>query len=185
MNTDFSPLKHIKHIILDMDGVLWTGNTPMPNLPQFFADLANLGIKVGLATNNASKSPDMYVEKFAGMGVTVTEDQIVSAATATISYLKEDYEEETAVYILGGKGLKKMMKEAGFVLLTDEEIIGKQKQAELCVVGYNDEACYRDFAIAALAIRSGARFIGTNPDLSFPSEYGFCLLYTSPSPRDA
>ena len=32
----------IRNLILDMDGVLWRGETPMPGLPEFFATLRRL-----------------------------------------------------------------------------------------------------------------------------------------------
>ena len=50
----------IRNLILDMDGVLWRGETPMPGLPEFFATLRRLDIGFVLATNNATKTAVMY-----------------------------------------------------------------------------------------------------------------------------
>ena len=47
--------------------------------------------------------------------------------------------------------------------------------AELVVVGFNRYATYFDLAMGAHLVTKGARFIGTNPDPSFPSEIAFCL----------
>ena len=58
----------IRNLILDMDGVLWRGETPMPGLADFFATLRRLGIGFVLATNNATKTAVMYTAKLARFG---------------------------------------------------------------------------------------------------------------------
>ena len=47
-----------------------------------------------------------------------------------------------------------------------------QTSTPLVVVGFNRHVTYRELAGAALYINHGARFIGTNPDVTFPSELG-------------
>ena len=64
-------LSAIRNLIIDMDGVLWHGDRPIPRLNEFFDGLRARGIKIVLATNNASRSGDEYVEKLARMGVSV------------------------------------------------------------------------------------------------------------------
>ena len=46
----------IKHLILDMDGVLWHGETPVPGLVDFFNTLDQLNIDYVMATYNASRT---------------------------------------------------------------------------------------------------------------------------------
>jgi 4-nitrophenyl phosphatase len=61
-------------------------------------------------------------------------------------------------------GLHQALEAQGFVL-TDRE-------PEYVVVGLDTEVNYRKLATAALAIRAGAAFIGTNPDRTLPTEEG-------------
>ena len=56
-------LSQINHLILDMDGVLWHGETPVPGLPEFFVTLDRLDIGYVMATNNATKTAEQYTEK--------------------------------------------------------------------------------------------------------------------------
>ena len=174
-------MKQIKNLILDMDGVLWLGMTPMPNLPQLFTTLDELGINYALATNNASRTVDQYIAKFAKFGVQMEGWRILSSAETTASYLQNEYPAGTTVFALGGDGLRVGLQNRGFNIINEmgvsidlnnppkPEDLGS---AEVVVVGFNWQATYADFAHATFHINNGARFIGCNPDASFPSEIG-------------
>ncbi len=164
-------MDNIKNLILDMDGVLWRGETPMPGLADFFNTMHDCGIQFVLATNNASKTPQQYVAKLARFGVTVTEDQVFTSAEATGRYVQERYAVGTAVFVVGAEGLQTAVQKRGFRLLTIDEVMAGET-AVFVVAGFNPTVTYAQLAAGSLLIRKGADFIGTNPDLTFPSEYG-------------
>ena len=62
-------LTKIKHLIIDMDGVLYLGDKPMPRLVDFFNFLRQHSIEFILATNNSTRTPQEYADKLTGMGV--------------------------------------------------------------------------------------------------------------------
>jgi 4-nitrophenyl phosphatase len=68
------------------------------------------------------------------------------------------------VFVVGENGLQTALRETGFHLVEDK--------AEYVVVGMHFSVCYELLRDATLQIRAGARFIGTNPDRTFPSELG-------------
>ncbi|VAW29962.1 hypothetical protein MNBD_CHLOROFLEXI01-3330 [hydrothermal vent metagenome] len=154
-----------------MDGVLWHGETPMPGLADFFVTLRQQNIQFVLATNNASKTPAMYVEKLARFGVAVAQEQIFTSAEATGSYVAEKYAPGTAAFVVGDVGLKTALSARGFRLLRVEEVM-EGETAVFVVVGYNPKTTYHQLAAGSLLVHKGADFIGTNPDLTFPSEIG-------------
>lgn len=154
-----------------MDGVLWRGDTPMPGLNQFFDTLNAKEYGYALATNNASKTPQQYIEKYASFGVTVSEEHILTSALATADFLSQEYPQGTKAYVSGGPGIHQAMQNKGFDILP-REAAKKGATAELVVVGLSFDTCYEDMSAAAIFINRGARFIGTNPDSSFPSEWG-------------
>ena len=164
-------LSHIKNLILDADGVLWKGNTPMPGLVEFFDTLRSLDIGFTIATNNATKTATMYTERFKGYGVDMPPEQVVTSAEATASYLREEYPAGTRVYSVGTTGLNEALEAQEFTLVSEDEAFNGA-QAEVVVAGFNPHATYRLMAMGAHLINQGARFIGTNPDPSFPSEMG-------------
>lgn len=155
----------IRAVITDMDGVLWRGNTPLPGLRQFFDFLQSHRLPAVLATNNSSRHPAQYIEKLANMGVTgIQQNQIVTSATATADYLQTHYPAGTRLYVVGMDGLRQMLTEAGFVLA--------QSDVRAVVAGIDFDFRYDTARHATLLIRAGADFIGTNPDLTFPTPEG-------------
>ena len=164
-------LRNIKHLILDMDGVLWHGDTPLPGFAEFFSTLDDLGITFVLATNNATKIATQYQAKLARLGATVTARQILTSAEATADFLSQQYPAGTAVFIIGEDGLHQSLTAKGFNPLTPKAVYEGQT-APLVVLGFTRHVIYNDLAMGALLVNNGARFIGTNPDPSFPSEIG-------------
>ncbi len=164
-------MQGIKNLILDMDGVLWRGETPMPGLADFFATLRQKHINFVLATNNATKTAVMYTEKLARFGIHVLPEQILTSAETTAVYLSEHYDAGTAVYVVGEKGLHDALIAKEFHIITPEQV-KNGTTAPLVVAGFNRHVIYNELAMGALLVHKGAAFIGTNPDPSFPSELG-------------
>ncbi len=161
----------IKNLILDMDGVLWRGETPMPGLVEFFATLRRLNINFVLATNNATKTAVMYTEKLARFNVHIPPRQILTSAETTAVYLSEQYERGTAVYIIGEKGLHDAFTAKEFRIITPEQVYNGAT-APLVVAGFTRHITYPELAMGSLLVHKGATFIGTNPDPAYPSEIG-------------
>lgn len=162
--TDHSALRAVRHLIVDMDGVLWRGDEPLPGLVRFFAFLRNRGLGFILATNNSSKTPDQYVAKLARFGVEVPVERILTSSQVAAAYLASLAQPGTPVYVIGEDGVRQALEERGFVL-TEED-------ARYVVVGWDRQLTWNKLATAALLIHKGAGFIGTNPDPNYPAERG-------------
>lgn len=147
-----------------MDGVLYRGSEVIPGTGEFIEFLRRNGIAFVLATNNATRTQQQFVEKLAGMGVAIQPNEVLTSSLATAGYLASIAPRGTRLFVVGMEGLQEALCEAGFVLVEDD--------AEYVVVGMDFAICYERLAQATLQIRAGAPFIGTNPDLTFPSERG-------------
>ncbi|WP_262965104.1 HAD-IIA family hydrolase [Methylobacter psychrophilus] len=171
------PFTNIRALIIDMDGVLWHGTQPIPGLNEFFQTLDDLQIRFILATNNASLTPDQYVTKLAQMGVTVTQQQILTSGTATALYLsKQVNPAETRVFVIGVDGATQPLIDHGFTLTGLYEVNNDsdavKKGADIVVCGKDETLTWDKLATATLNIRAGAKFIGTNADTTLPTEHG-------------
>jgi 4-nitrophenyl phosphatase len=170
---------NIRALIIDMDGVLWHGDRPMPGLTDFFRVLRSAQIRFLLATNNASLTQEQYVLKLAGMGVTVRTDEILTSAMATALYLAEHTEPaRTRVFVVGEDGLRQPLLERGFTLTGLYEVNdGKtsNRGADVVVCGKDKTLSWDKLATATLNLRAGAKFIGTNGDTTLPTERGVIL----------
>ena len=151
-------------LILDMDGVLWRGSKPLPGLVPFFETIRKLGMGFVLATNNSTRTVAQYVDKLDGMGVHVRPEQILTSSLATAEYLLTIAVPGARVYAIGEDGLLEALTTRGFVL-ADHDVA-------FVVAGLDRNFSYQKMATAMELIHQGARFIGTNPDRTFPGPHG-------------
>ena len=159
-----SILQSITHLIIDMDGVLWRGDQPMPGLQEFFTSLREHGVRFILATNNASRLPEQYAAKLARFGVQVPPECVLTSAQAAATYLATITPSGTRVYAIGEEGIRQALEQQGFVLT--------EEGAAYVIVGWDRQLTWDKLATAALLIHAGAGFIGTNPDVNYPTERG-------------
>jgi 4-nitrophenyl phosphatase len=166
---NYETLSNLKHLLIDMDGVLWRGAQPKPGLKDFFALLRQRQIGFVLATNNASRTPNHYANILAGFGVRVSADEIITSGQTTADYLAQHTAPGAPIYVIGGDGLHHTLAERGFRLLNSDAEPGSAKYV---VVSWDRQVTYDKLAQATLHIRAGAGFIGTNPDRTWPGERG-------------
>lgn len=166
MITDHFPM--LKGLILDMDGVLWHDSEPIGNLPWVFKQIRTLGLDFVLATNNSAKTVEEYQDKLLGFGIPVQSEQILTSAVATFNYIEAAHLQNCLVYIIGSDSLKDNARARGFTVLME----GEQKQADFVIVGIDTVLTYEKICFASKQIRSGAEFIATNTDATFPTPAG-------------
>jgi len=165
-------IAELKNLIIDMDGVLWHGDRPVPGLEKFFSTLRQLNIGFVLATNNATKTASQYVEKLAGFGVKMPASRVLTSSIATAQYLSQRLPSGAKAYVVGEIGLQAAMKDYGFTLLDTDDFVGADARSDVVVAGMTRHVCYRHLASAAFLVNHGALFVGTNPDITFPTEIG-------------
>jgi 4-nitrophenyl phosphatase len=154
----------IRGLILDMDGVLWRDQQPIGDLPSIFRRIESLGLNVTLATNNATRSTDQFVEKLEGFGVRLEPWQIITSAQATVFYLRQAFPPGGEVYVVGEIGLVHTLEAAGYVHGSDNPLA--------VIVGLDRSINYEKLCKASLLIRSGIPFIATNTDPTLPTPEG-------------
>jgi 4-nitrophenyl phosphatase len=158
-----------RYLITDMDGVLWRGQEPMPGLVEFFRFLRAENVRFVCATNNASTLAAKLAERLQGWGTDVTADEIVTSSTATADYLATILPQGSRLYVIGMEGLRAPLLQRGFELVDQDAATVK---VAAVVVGIDWNVTYNQFKRAALHIRAGAQFIGTNGDRTFPTPEG-------------
>lgn len=157
-------LNNIKALVLDMDGVLWRENEAIGDLKANFAKFENAGLKVLMATNNATKTQEQYVEKLAALGAQVSRDQIITSSMGVAYLLQKRFPQRGAVYVIGEIGLTTALEEAGFSISAQNPVA--------VVAGMDRQISFEKLKTATLLIRSGVPFYATNPDKTFPTPEG-------------
>lgn len=157
-------LENIKALVLDMDGVLWRENEAIGDLNANFTKFEKAGLKVLMATNNSTKTPQQYVEKLAGLGARVSSDQIITSGMGVAYLLQKRFPQRGSIYVVGEPSLKLTIEEAGFTISEKDPV---------AVVGAIDRNInFEKLKIATLLIRRGVPFYATNPDRTFPTPEG-------------
>lgn len=155
----------LKTILLDMDGVLWHGPEPVLNLGLLFERIRDQRLQAYCVTNNSTRTISSYLDKLARFGVRLEPASIITSAEATADFLAAEFPQSGAVYVIGEDGIKFALQERGFQILPDDN----KREALAVVVGLDRKFTYQKLAQAVRFIHRGALFLGTNPDLTFPT----------------
>ena len=156
--------KQYRGYLIDLDGTIYLGKEVIPAGKRFIERLQELKLPFLFVTNNTTKTPEAVALRLAQeFDIHVSAETVYTASLATIDYMKEQGK-GNRVYVIGEAGLVDLILSSGFEW--DEE------QPDYVVIGLDTNINYEKLATAALCIRNGATFIGTNPDKSIPTERG-------------
>ena len=147
-------------VVLDLDGVVWLADRPIPGASDAVRRLRAGGHRVVFVSNN-SFSPVADVEKkLEGFGIPAAGDVLTSAVAAASLVKRGD-----RVFLCAGPGAAEALANAGAVVVTDGD-------ADAVVVGFHRSFDYEELRRACTAVRRGARLIGTNDDVTYPTPDG-------------
>jgi NagD protein len=152
-----------KTYILDMDGVLVRGNTPIPGAQQFIERLVANECKFAILTNNPLYTPRDLQHRLSLMGLNVPDGHLFTSAMATGQFLHTQMPKGTA-FVIGESGVTTALHDVGY--------LQTETNPDYVVLGETLSYSYEQIAKAVRLVAAGARFIATNPDPSGPSERG-------------
>ena len=152
-----------KGYICDMDGVIYHGGRLVEGAREFVDWLKQQGKRFLFLTNSSAKSPVELKQKLSRMGIDVSADDFYTSAQATASFLAGQ-NPNAGVYTVGESGLINALYDAGFY--TDNV------DPAYVIVGESRMYNYEQVELAVHLVLKGARLIGTNSDLTGPTEKG-------------
>ena len=155
-------LRNKKGFICDMDGVIYHGNTLLDGVKNFVDWLHKNDKKFLFLTNNSQKSPKELQQKLARMGLKVDESNFHTAALATASFLRA--QGASTAYVIGDAGLTNALYDVGITL--------NDVDPEYVVIGETENYNFESIKKATKLVNKGARLIGTNADITTPTEHG-------------
>ena len=149
--------------ICDMDGVIYHGRRILPGVIEFVNWLQATGKPFLFLTNSSEKTPHELSRKLHSMGLQVGESHFYTSALATADFVSSQSPGSSA-YVIGDSGLMGALHDAGIVF-TDI-------RPDYVIIGETRTYGYDSIRKAMNLVMGGARLIGTNPDISGPSELG-------------
>lgn len=150
-------------LLIDMDGVVYGGDTLIPGADDFINALVKNSVPFMFMTNNSQRTPLEVVRKLKKLGIDVTENHCYTSAMATGKFLASQIPNGTA-YVLGEGGLLSSLHQSGITLVeTDPDFV---------VLGEGRNFTLEMVQRAVDMILAGAKFITTNRDPS-PKKKGW------------
>jgi HAD superfamily hydrolase (TIGR01450 family) len=145
---------------IDLDGVVWLGDRPIPGAAEAVEQLRAAGEQVVFVTNNSSEPRASYERRLAAQDIPAVGD-VVSSATVAASLVDPS---ETAL-VCAGPGVDEALAERGVTTVRDGD-------ADVVVVGFHRDFDYERMRAAAVAVHHGARLLATNDDATYPTPEG-------------
>lgn len=167
-------LRAKKGFLCDMDGVIYHGNQLLPGVKQFVSWLQEEGKSFLFLTNSSERSPRELAQKLSRMGMDVDESHFYTSALATAKFVASQSPGCTA-FVIGAPGLFNALYEAGITM--------NDVNPDYVIVGETSNYNYESILKAVHFVQNGARLIGTNTDMTGPSERGIipaCRALVSP-----
>lgn len=161
-------LTRIRHLVLDMDGTIYSGATLFECTLPFLRRLKDLGIGHTFITNNSSRGIQDYVDKLKGLGIPATREEIYTSTDAVVEHLRTHFPAVKKLWLLGTPSMARHLEEAGYVVGNGDP--------EAVVVGYDTGLTYENLCRTAWWISQGLPFIASHPDRVCPTDQPTVLV---------
>jgi 4-nitrophenyl phosphatase len=152
--------------IIDLDGVIYLLNEPVPGSSAAVKRLQEAGAKFLFVTNNSASTPRMYVDRLGKFDIDITREQMLTSSQAAGIYLDRNYEVRgKSAVVIGEHGVLEELENRGMTVLPH----GEWEGAEFVFVGWDRHFDYEKLRAAVVAVRAGATFIAMNADATYPT----------------
>jgi len=150
-------------IVVDLDGVVYLGTVGVPGAADALVTLEQAGWHLVFATNNSTKTPlDVKIHIEERTGFRSRDAVVVTSAMAAAAWTAGDHR---SALVVGEQAVSEALSDRGVDVV-------ESGPAEAVVVGLDRNITYETIAIASHLIRSGATFVATNTDATFPTPDG-------------
>lgn len=152
-------------VVSDLDGVVVAGATALAHAVD---SVNSLAVPAVFVTNNASRTPSEVGAMLRGHGIRTSDDRVLTSSFAAARELAQTVPPGSPVLAVGGPGVATCLRDVGLQPRSPQD----EGEVVAVVQGYGSGVTAADLGAAAVAIRSGARWIATNEDLTLPTERG-------------
>lgn len=153
----------IKNLLIDIDGVLSQGNNAIEGAKETIEFLNRKMFNYLLVTNTTRMSKQKLIERLAGFGIKVDEKRVLTALTATVSYIKS-IKENAKCYLIAPDDSDTDFKS------TNVSITRRDEPVDFVVLGYDSRTNFEMLDTAFGLINNGANLVAMHEDRVFPSE---------------
>lgn len=171
MITNIQPtldLRDFAAVLFDLDGTIWHEHLPLPGAVSLVQRLQECGHPHGFVSNS-SASPAGVVRRLAAMGLTVSEQVILTAAAAACDYVLDTFGQEARVFNIANPSIDELLSGRATLVKDDCEDCDAVLAAGLA------HGCATPIRLqkALQLLMGGASLIGLCADRAYPTPRGF------------
>lgn len=156
----------IRAVALDLDGVVYSGEVPLPGAAEAIERIRGLGLLVRFVTNNSARSRASIASKLRRLGVSAGESEVITSGYAAGLLLRRLTQEQPArVVVVGSDELRTMIAAQGLEAVSEGP-------GRFLVVGMHHSFTYDRIRAALETLLGGAVFVACNRDATYPVEGG-------------
>lgn len=159
--------RHYDLAILDLDGVVYHGEVPVPGAVEALETARHRGMHLAYVTNNASQPPEVVVERLRTMDVPVADGDVVTSAQAAARVVAEAVRPGARVLVVGDEGLISAVCERGLSVTNSAH-----GSPEAVVQGFSPTVDWAQLAEATYAVAAGSVWVASNTDPTLPTSRG-------------
>lgn len=154
----------VRGVLFDLDGTIYRGTEVIPGAREAVEALRAAGIRCVFASNNPTATSLDYSHRLSGLGIPTAESEVLTSGGVAAEWLRKTHP-GASVFVVGETSLIRELQAAG-IEVTDSE------QAGVVLAAFDRTFSYAKWNTAFQALRRGALFAATNPDVTCPVSDG-------------
>ncbi len=151
-------------LICDLDGVIWTGDRPVPGAAAAITELQRRGVRFAFVTNNSFSASRHYHERLRRMGIEAEERTVITVGRATARTVRRVEGMPCRALVIGTAALRCELEAVGVEIIEPSPV----ESSDVVVVGGHPGFHYRELQAATRALARGASFYATGRDRTYP-----------------
>jgi 4-nitrophenyl phosphatase len=153
--------------ILDLDGVVWLAEQPIPGAARAIERLDGLGEQLLFVTNFSALTKGQVEGKLKACGIDAT-GRVLTSAMAAASLVQPNEK----VLVCAGNGVIEAVEDRGAIAFDPSDGVDAHGSIDAVIVGFHPHFDFTRLAASTRALHKGARLISTNNDPTYPTPDG-------------
>ncbi|MFP3903275.1 MAG: HAD-IIA family hydrolase [Armatimonadota bacterium] len=147
--------------IFDLDGTIYLGDRLIPGAAEIIMTVRNSGAGVMFVTNKPIDTRENYAAKLHKLGIPTEPEEVMTSPWALAHYIEANHDSPRC-FVLGEQPVIEPLEAVGCTIVTQAD------DTDIVVVSWDRNLTYTKFDEAFQALRQGAKFYATNPDVTCP-----------------
>jgi HAD superfamily hydrolase (TIGR01458 family) len=176
-----SPIKHeskegrraMRAFLIDLDGVLYVGNSPVPGAKECLKFLEDHGYNYRFVSNSTRRCRSSLAKRMRGLGYDISEEHIFTPPLAAIRHMKSSG--RNRCYLLTTGDVHRDFQEAGASIVQEGGVSADEKPTVVIVGDAGENFTFQNLNRAMRILLEGAELLALEKDRYWREPDGLVL----------